>query len=582
MAATIAMYSALSGLHASSRQLDVIGDNIANVNTNGFKASRVVFADNMSITMRGASAPGDTSGGTNPLQVGTGVKIAGIQRDTRQGTLAPSGDARDLAIDGAGYFTVQRGTERFYTRNGSFRLDRANSLVTVDGDFVLGYGVDNDFRVLTGELTPLTVDVGGTSVAEATENVAVSGNFDASGSVAAQGTRLQLAGNQGLGFSLITGATVPPGAGNVIEEGSLLTEIAVSGDPATPRFRTGQVVQVDGARRGQALVPTASFTVGAGSTLADLMAFISTSMAIRTGTTNPDGGVPGVSVNPATGMISVEGNVGTVNDLEIDAGSIRLLNDDGSSAGLPFTTSRVQSADGESVRTAFIAYDSLGNSRLMELSSVLVSRDDTGTRWAFELTSPDDTDPTTPGAVGELSFDNNGRVINPQPVEAIIELTDSGAVSPLVFNLNFTTQSGTLTSLAQSPSDMQVLTMDGVPAGTLQDYAIGRDGVITGVFSNGLIRALGQIVLTDFNNPEGLSDVGNNLYRTSPNSGPAQATTPGSRGGGSVIGGAIEQSNVDLGEEFISMIMATTAYSASSRVITTTDQLLQQLLVLGR
>lgn len=582
MASTIAMFTALSGLNASSRQLDVIGDNIANVNTNGFKASRVVFADNFNITMRGATAPGDTTGGTNPLQVGTGVKVAGTQRDTRQGTLAPTGDGRDLAIDGPGYFAIQRGNEQFFTRAGSFRLDQASNLVTVNGDFVLGFGVDADFQIQPTTLTPLSINLGGTTVAEATRNVSVSGNFDASGVVAAQGTRLRLSGAQGLGLSLITGATVPPGAGNVVETTSLLTEVAVSGDPTTPRFQAGQVIQVDGARRGGALVPTSTFTVAAGSTIADFMTFLNTAMGIRGGGANPDGGVPGVTVDAATGVISVEGNVGEVNDLEIDGNSIRLLNSDGSIAALPFRSSRVQSADGESVRTAFIAYDSLGNARLMELSSVLVARDDAGTRWSYELTSPDDTDPTTPGAVGTLSFDTVGRAIDPQPVEARIEIAGSGAVSPFVFNINFAHQSGSLTALAQSPSDLRVITSDGVPAGTLQDFAIGRDGVITGVFSNGLIRPLGQVALADFNNPEGLSDVGNNLLRTSPNSGAPVITAPGSRGAAFIIGGAIEQSNVDLGQEFISMIMASTAYSASSRVITTTDQLLQQLLVLGR
>jgi flagellar hook protein FlgE len=582
MSSTIAMFTALSGLNASSRQLDVIGDNIANVNTNGFKASRVVFADSVNIAVRGATPPGDTIGGTNPVQIGTGVKVAGTQRDTRQGTLAPTGDSRDLAIDGSGYFAIQRGPEQFYTRAGSFRLDKANNLVTVSGDFVLGYGVDRDFQIQPGTLAPIKIDVGGTTVAEPTRNVAVSGNLDASGAVANKGTRLLIGGGQGLGFSLIGGATQPAGAGDQVESTSLLTEIAVSGDPATARFQAGQVIQVDGARRGQALVPTASYTVTATSTLADLMSFLSTTMGIRTGGTNPDGGVPGVTVDPATGVMVMEGNVGEVNDLDIDAGSMRLVNADGSIAALPFTTQQVQAADGESVRTEFVAYDSLGNPRLMQLSSVLVGRNDSGTQWQYTLTSPDDTDPTTVGVTGTISFDNVGRAINPQPVEVQIDLTGSGAVSPFVFSLNFTQEPGTLTALAQTPSSLQVTTTDGVPAGTLQEFSVGRDGTVTGVFSNGLIRSLGQVALADFNNPEGLSDVGNNMYRSSPNSGPALISAPGTRGAAYLVGGAIEQSNVDLGQEFISMIMASTAYSASSRVITTTDQLLQQLLVLGR
>src|SRR5690606_11960035 len=123
MASTTALFTGLSGLTAHSRALDVIGNNIANVNTTAFKSSRTMFAPAFSRTIKIGSEPGDTAGGSNPRQVGHGVTIAGVQRDFRGGTISPTGDPRDLAIEGEGMFVVGRGEDQFYTRAGAFRRD---------------------------------------------------------------------------------------------------------------------------------------------------------------------------------------------------------------------------------------------------------------------------------------------------------------------------------------------------------------------------------------------------------------------------------------------------------------------------
>ena len=106
--------------------------------------------------------------------------------------------------------------------------------------------------------------------------------------------------------------------------------------------------------------------------------------------------------------------------------------------------------------------------------------------------------------------------------------------------------------------------------------------MIVGAFTNGLTRPLGQVALATFSNNDGLVEVGSNMFTTGPNSGTPQVTSPQTLGAGRIIGGALELSNVDLSQEFINLILASTGYSAASRVITTTDQLMQQLLVLGR
>ena len=121
-------------------------------------------------------------------------------------------------------------------------------------------------------------------------------------------------------------------------------------------------------------------------------------------------------------------------------------------------------------------------------------------------------------------------------------------------------------------------TQDGYPSGTLQSYSIGTDGTITGSFSNGATLSLGQIALANFANPGGLSDQGGGLYATSPNSGQAQIGTPGSGGRGTLLGGELEQSNVNLGNELTELITAQEAYTANTKVLTTTDQVVQALL----
>jgi flagellar hook protein FlgE len=186
-------------------------------------------------------------------------------------------------------------------------------------------------------------------------------------------------------------------------------------------------------------------------------------------------------------------------------------------------------------------------------------------------------------STGTLQFDTNGQ---PDPDNAEISLSidrsNSGADPLLSWTLRLVSDQGSTTSLAAAPSSMVGLTVDGLPPGTLESFAAGGDGVIFGRFSNGAVKTMGQVVLANFTNPAGLIDEGGNLFSTGPNSGPASVTSPGTLGTGTLVSGALEQSNVDLGEEFTQMILTSTGYSASSRVIRTADELMQQLLVLGR
>jgi flagellar hook protein FlgE len=181
-----AMYSGISGMKAFKASLDVIGNNVANVNTVAYKSQKTSFKEMFSQTLRSASAPSDTAGGTNPSQVGLGVTVGSIDTDGTQGSLTATGQANDLAVEGNGYFAVSNGTRTYFTRDGSFERDAENRLVSSGtGLTVLGWTADATTGVLdtTAPITAssvIEIPVGTLSVARQTENVTLGGNLDAS------------------------------------------------------------------------------------------------------------------------------------------------------------------------------------------------------------------------------------------------------------------------------------------------------------------------------------------------------------------------------------------------------------------
>ncbi len=584
MASTTAMFTALSGMTANARSLDVVGNNIANVNTTAFKSNRMLFATQFSRTFSLGTAPDENTGGTNPGQIGLGVTVAGTQRNFTGGTLSASGDSRDLAIEGTGFFVVNRAGEQLYTRAGSFRTNATNDLVTVSGERLQGWDVDANHNIVPGALVDLNIPLGTMTLAEATQNVRFSGNLNASGLLPTTGSSIRLLGSATAGLSAIATANPPPGAGNVLETATRLVDIE---DPAlpgsgTPLLTSGQSIWLQGVERGGKTLPSAALPIDDTTTVQDYMDFLTEALGLDTSTANPNGAVPGLSLDPVTGVMTVTGNIGTVNDLAIDPSDLQVLDSAGDFVRAPFSTEKTAAADGESVRTAFIAFDSLGTPVNVELSMVIDGRSNNGTTWRYYVGSPDDTDTSKFVASGDLEFDTLGQLTTLDPVNVTIDRAGTGAATPLSIDLAFAGGQDNVTSLTDDSSTIAATFTDGSPIGTLSSYAVGQDGVIVGAFSNGVTRTLGQVVLADFANDEGLVDVGANMFRVGPNSGSPVIASPQSLGTGRLVGGALELSNVDLSQEFINMILASTGYSASSRVIRTTDELMQQLLVLGR
>ncbi|MDQ2678154.1 MAG: flagellar hook protein FlgE [Actinomycetota bacterium] len=419
------MYSAVSGLRNHQTMMDVVGNNIANVNTSGFKSSTTVFQDVLSQTLRGAGAAGANTGGTNPAQVGLGSRVAGTTTNFSQGALQLTGRSTDLAIQGDGFFVVNQGGQQLYTRAGSFSPDALGRLVTQTGAMLQGWQADAAGNVNSnGAVGDIVIPVGDIIAPVRTTSVELGGNLPADAEI---------------GASIANSIEVYDGQGNPVTLRFEFTKTAANAWSAEYRF-------VDA---GGVLQPTP----------------------------------------PAAGNAVTNG-------------------------ALTF------GADGE-------------------LTS------------GYGLTIAGGTVPGFAG--GE---------------DIAISLGDAGAPNRL-------SQFGTLSSVA-------AIGQDGSAAGSLQSFTIGQDGLIVGSYTNGGNRVIGQVALASFNNPEGLEKTGGSNYRPSINSGLAQLGVAGQGGRGLLAAGTIEMSNVDLAAEFTNLIVAQRGFQANSRVVTTSDELLQELVNIKR
>ncbi len=558
MGLTSALYTGLSGLNSSQFRLDVIGDNIANINTVGFKGSRTLFQTQFSRTISGGTKPGEGQGGTNPMQIGLGSAIGAVQRSFLPGSVETTGVPSDLAVEGEGFFVLRTPeNENVYTRDGAFSLSADGRLLTQDGFFVQGYSVNSNFELLPGALTDIAIPLGTLTTARATSAARLDGTLNSSGVVATQGTILRSQILHDAADMPITAATA-------------LTDVK---EPAgVPLLANGDVITVNGVKRGGRDVPTAEFIVGTtGTTVGDFLNWMDQVMGIDT--TPGVGGSPGVSVT-VDGRLEFSGNVGTQNALSIQAGT---LTSNGATQ-LPFAFTEAQAANGESAHTSFIIYDSLGTPLRVNLTMVLEQRATGSSTWRFYANTGDDSDVDISVGTGTLTFNANGQFVSAPENGIVINRVGSGANDPLPVSLDLTRLNG----LTSGASGMVMSFQDGFSSGTLVDYSVGQDGTITGTFTNGLNQTIGQIALATFANPAGLLARANNIYFVGPNSGEARITTPLTLGAGKVSAGTLELSNVDLSREFINLITSSTAFSAASRVITTSDQLLQELLLIAR
>ena len=493
------LYSGISGLNASSAAMSVIGDNIANVSTTGFKSASMSFSSMFSRSL------GEASSNTS----GSGVQVAGITENWTSGSFENTGNGTDLAISGKGLFVVTNDNgEQFYTRAGNFNFNADGDLVNPDGLLVQGYAI-NDGGGL-GALSSINIAGDNTYRNEATAEITIGLNLDSSSEV---------------GETYETTITINDSLGNDI--------------PLTLEF-----VKIEGLNAWAATSSVPSGTgiadVGALSAAASASASAVATAVNAVGVTTPEEAYDAAELAYTTMVTDNETTPGTHTSEEIYA-AYAVFN---------------------AVRTSVANGDAVGDVQLAATNAALEANLDFFT----------------------LDFDSTGSLTN--NLDQLIDLTlSNGAIAdqPITLDLvdNNGASNGDVTGFP-SATMMSSQSQDGYPAGILQSVSVDEQGFVTGSYSNGQRINLYRLVLADFPSYQGLSKIGNNLYTASRASGQASISVVGEGRLGGLTASALELSNVDLATEFVKMITTQRAYQANSRVISTSDDLLTELINIKR
>ena len=533
------LFAGVSGLRNHLTKMDVIGNNIANINTLGFKAGRTTFKEMLAQTIRGASRQRAATGGVNPLQYGLGMAVASIDNIFSQGGLEMTGKSTDLAIQGNGFFILSDGVSNYYTRAGNFSYDATGYLVDPGTGYILqGKMADS----VTGEIPSGTaiediqLPLGQTAPANATTNVSYSGNLDTD---AATATEAALTGSDlGVPISITEGSNDD-------------LKIKVQG--------------VDGSSVEEEI----TLTAGTYDTLADIVAEINN----KIDQTELKGRVEAKAVGSAIRFKTVE-----------KGSKVSLTLSDGTNSALEtlgFADGATDSGTDDSYSTSIKVYDSLGGTHTLTLAFAKTAENE----WSWVVSVTGAQAGTVSGNCGTVTFESDGS-LDPTKFQydngaTSFEFTPDNGAAPMSITFDPGTGFNGLTQF-RSPATAIAKSQDGYGMGTLDSISIDSSGIISGIFTNGVTRNLAQIVLADFNNPAGLLKVGDNMYKESANSGQAVKAIARSTISGSVSSGYLEMSNVDLAQEFTKMIIAQRGFQANARTITTTDNMLGELVNLKR
>ena len=461
------LYSGVSGLQNHQTRMDVIGNNIANVNTTGFKRGRVNFQDMISQQLSGAAKPTEEVGGVNPKEVGLGMTVAAIDTVFTQGNLQSTGISTDVAIQGNGFFIEKNGEKTYYTRAGAFSLDNQGTLVNPSN----GYRVQGWMaRELNGEMivqtaaspTDITIPVGSKDPAKATQNINFACNLNKNTPLIPDNpTEADIAkGTWNTEFKIYDSF------GNAHQLAVNFTKAPVEGNPN--RWRAEVQIDPEAADERQT-------RIGLGTT------------------------------------------------------------------------------DGEE-NFFYVSFDNMGTLRSV-------------TDSANNNSNPD----------GEIILQASYNVPDANPNE-------DGTPARQTMNINLGTIGSMRDTITQSASksSTKAFYQDGYTLGYLDNFKIDSTGMITGVYSNGTNRTIGQIALASFTNQGGLEKAGDTTFVESNNSGAARVGESGVAGKGSLLAGALEMSNVDLTEQFTDMIVTQRGFQSNAKTIQTADTLLETVLSLKR
>lgn len=555
------LFSGVSGLRNHQTMMDTIGSNIANVNSIGYKSSRVTFSDTFNQFVRFGSDPTSTGGGTNTFQVGLGMKINAIDRNWNQGTFERTGITTDLALQGKSIFVLKTNGETVYSRAGNFAFDAAGNLVnTNNGAIVQGKLATEEGEVPEGNnLEDLKLDLGKRLPAVATSEIDWAGNLD-SGSTITRSEVLEHSGN--ISSTVDHTAAAPANQVNLPSR-KLYNEFGDAYSLNATYTKTA------------ANAWTLSYTLTRDSDSVDVTpAAPANQVAITfnagTGALATVGGAAATPLNSRLNVAIAGENINARVDFQTLTQTAAVT----SATGV-VDTNRVPTI----VEGTLSIFDSLGKNHTLTVRYTKIDAN----RWAFRFNMPPSSGTIQQDPQNQfIIFSPDGSVDQVNPSQnPTIKFVPLGGASEQNIQMNFGTTFDGITQTSQN-SVVSAIKQNGSDSAVLTDFSIDQFGFITGVFSNGQSRKLAQLLLAKFANNGGLVSVGDNMYTVSANSGTPVIGEPGEFTGTTIQSGALEQSNVDLSEEFTRMIVAQRGFQANARVVTSSDTLLQEITNLVR
>jgi flagellar hook protein FlgE len=579
------LYAAISGLRNHQEKMDVIGNNIANVNTVGFKSGSVTFQDMLSQTLSGASSGTGTSGGTNPMQIGLGVSVAAISTNFTDGSAQSTGVQTDLAITGSGFFVLGDPLNQQYSRAGNFSFDASGNLVNGSGMKVLGWQGNNSGVVsTTGAVTGIQIPVGSVMPAKVSSTLTAKGNLSASAT--AYGTAAQRAAATLASSTATTASADATTASASVAAAKTAADAVVSSltaGNAAAALAAANIAVIDAttakASATAALANATATTLAvatAALTAANTALADATALQTAANTTNTTLTAANASAAQAAGATAVA----SAN------AAATATNTNVAAATAAVTAANDKSSDQLS---SINLYDSQGNA--YKLNGTF---EKTGANtWSFTpaATITDSTgatiaNVTTSATPIAITFNSSG--VFQTSTAATIKVDPTGLTPPSPYTgagaFTVTPDFSTMTQYG-TDSTANLSATDGYTAGTLTaggGITISTDGTIEGTFTNGKKMDLAKIAIASFNNPGGLMKNGDSLYAASSNSGQPQIGTPGTAGRGTFTPGSLEMSNVDLAQQFADMIVTQRGFQANSKIITTDDTMLDDLINMKR
>ena len=552
-----ALTAGVTGLQAHQTMLDVAGNNLANVNTTAYKSSQVTFSELLSETIKNASQPTSTIGGTNPQQKGSGVGISNISKNMTQGSIVDTGNPLDMALEGEGFFVVSDGSQDVYTRAGAFAVDASGNLVDPSTGFIVqrigSTGEADGFQ--TPGVSNIRVPYDVAIEANATSAITMAGNLSADS----------------------TSDTIQT---NILRSNTAFT--TTSGDPATVDTTFAELS--GGTWDAAAVITVTGFLhdgteIGGAPTGVDISVDGTTTMQDILDELN------GAGILNSTATATLSNGKIVVTDAE-SGYSLSDLNFEFTNAGTADVAMpgyyEITTVGGDEVQNVDITvFDSQGGAHVLSGALVRTTTDNT---WDMVLTS-------ITGDIEELTSDNRrisditfnstdgsyAGLSGSDVAQFAIEFShDPGNPQTIDVALGTAGQLDGLTQFAGS-STAVIGDQDGYESGTLSGVSVNNEGILIGTFSNGIKKDIAAVQIAVFQNPAGLEAIGNGYYNASANSGEPVASQALSGGAGKLRGKSLEKSNADVASEFVNLIEAQNGYQANARTIKVANEILGEL-----